>query len=176
MPFSSKAVANYFLEVANGEDISPMKMQKLVYYAHGWHLAVTGRPLINEQIEAWQYGPVVPSLFRSLKHFGHEPISSPIIVTEIIKHGDVLDWRLKEKVPKLSGDVKDVDLAKRVIEKVWEEYGVYTATKLSNMTHEPDGPWDRVIRGYGGEIPKGTDIPTEYIREHFTESLNRNLR
>jgi len=44
-----------------------MKLQKLVYYAHGWHLALNNEPLIDEQVECWQYGPVISSLFHEFK-------------------------------------------------------------------------------------------------------------
>ncbi len=40
-----------------------MKLHKLLYYAAGWHLGFTGEPLFDEDIEAWQYGPVVPSIY-----------------------------------------------------------------------------------------------------------------
>ena len=47
-----------------------MKVQKLVYFAHGWHLGITKKPLINEQVEAWPYGAVIPSLYDYLKQWG----------------------------------------------------------------------------------------------------------
>ena len=69
MPFSAAAVANEFLHLAHRDDrpITPLKMQKLVYFAHGWHLAITGAPLISEPIQAWQYGPVISSLYQIFK-------------------------------------------------------------------------------------------------------------
>lgn len=75
--FSPQAVANYLLDKArdDGELLTHMKLQKLVYIAHGWHLAVTGKPLLSDPVEAWQFGPVIRSLYHDLKHFGHEPIS-----------------------------------------------------------------------------------------------------
>ena len=58
-PYSAKAVANYFLARAkeSGETLSPMKLQKLIYFAHGWHLAVFDAPLLDEEVQAWDYGP-----------------------------------------------------------------------------------------------------------------------
>jgi uncharacterized phage-associated protein len=71
------AIANYFIELA--KFITPMKLQKLVYFAHGWCLALADKPLINEKIEAWQYGPVVSSLYREFKKYGNEGITSPAV-------------------------------------------------------------------------------------------------
>lgn len=62
---NSLAIANYFIELTKNYDnlVSPMKLQKLVYFAHGWCLAHADKPLINEKVEAWQYRPVVSSLY-----------------------------------------------------------------------------------------------------------------
>ena len=68
--YSSKAVANYFLEKsdlpAKGR-LTQMKLHKLVYFAHGICLAVYNKPLIKDEIQAWQYGPVVPELVSARK-------------------------------------------------------------------------------------------------------------
>ena len=57
-------VANYFLSIPEYEDLTNLKLQKLVYYAQGIHLAIYGKPLFNEAIKAWEHGPVVPELYR----------------------------------------------------------------------------------------------------------------
>lgn len=54
--YSAKEIANYFLELSAKKDISPLKIQKLVYIAHGWHLALYGEPLVQDELaEAWEY-------------------------------------------------------------------------------------------------------------------------
>src|SRR5277367_2017193 len=77
MPYDSKAVANYFLDRADqsGKKLDPMQLLKLVYFAHGWYLADSGAPLIDEMVEAWRYGPVIPSLYHEFKAFGKNPIT-----------------------------------------------------------------------------------------------------
>src|ERR1700736_6544090 len=77
--YDARAVANYFLQRANAEGIpiTPMAIQKLVYFAHGWMLAVYGRPLINQRIEAWEYGPVIRDLYQQFKRFGDLKITEP---------------------------------------------------------------------------------------------------
>ena len=76
-PYKVEAVANWFLQYAKSNDIiiDHMKLQKMIYFANGWALGVTGEPLIDERFEAWQYGPVVPSIYHQFKAFGRRPIT-----------------------------------------------------------------------------------------------------
>ena len=67
---SAVDVARYFLAQSDddaGDIISNLKLQKLLYYAQGVTLALTGKPLFSDPIEAWQHGPVVPSVYRLYK-------------------------------------------------------------------------------------------------------------
>ncbi|HEY1718789.1 MAG TPA: type II toxin-antitoxin system antitoxin SocA domain-containing protein, partial [Verrucomicrobiae bacterium] len=60
-PFKSIAVANRFIELAQKSDskLTLMKLLKIVYFAHGWHLALRDKsPLIDDTVEAWKFGPV----------------------------------------------------------------------------------------------------------------------
>ena len=64
---SCQDVANYFLSLCDedaGDLISNLKLQKLVYYAQGFHLAISGEPLFDEKIMAWEHGPVIPQLYH----------------------------------------------------------------------------------------------------------------
>ena len=78
--YSALAVANEFLEIAERGNmgLSPMKLQKLVFLAHGWHLAIHKAPLVREGIEAWQWGPVISDLFHEVKEIGRESIDGRI--------------------------------------------------------------------------------------------------
>ncbi len=78
--YSSITVANYFLSKGWEEHvaITPMKLLKLVYVAHGWYLGGTGEPLIHDPIMAWRYGPVIPSLYHEVKKYRSRGITSKI--------------------------------------------------------------------------------------------------
>src|SRR4051794_9267350 len=78
LAYSAKSIANFFigLAAAKGEKLSPMKLQKLLYYACGWYAGYTGQPLIDEAIEAWDYGPVIPSIYHEFKRFGSGSITA----------------------------------------------------------------------------------------------------
>ena len=116
-----KDVAEYFLSLQDedaGDLISNLKLQKLVYYAQGCHLALYDEPLFEDRIEAWVHGPVVPSLYREYKTYGAAPIPNP---------GDT-DFS------------KFDDEEREFLDEVYHVYGQFSAWKLKNMTHE-DGPW-----------------------------------
>jgi uncharacterized phage-associated protein len=149
-PLSSESVANWFIERAHkaGDNITAMKLQKLLFYAHGWCLGLYGWPLVADQVEAWTYGPVFPRIYHLAKSYGSHPITS----------------QLYDYFSELS-QVPAGDPRVHLLEKIWELYGEYTAAQLSHMTHEPSGPWARIRRDNPGR--KGTDIPDSLLREYF---------
>ncbi len=92
-------------------------------------------------MEAWPYGPVVPSIYHRYKSFGGDPITAvPIDCSDKFD-----DWQ------------------RGLITDVAEAYGTYTALQLSNITHQPGTPWDIMRREYG----TGTIIPNELIRDWY---------
>lgn len=171
MAYSSKAVANYLLDLAEeeGQSLSPMKLQKLVYFAHGWHLAVVGVPLVHEQVEAWKWGPVIRSLYYEFREFGNQSISGRAIHFSMDGPGFEFD-QTTPSIDEEAADAEDANRAKALLKKVWDVYKEFTAIQLSKMTHEVGSPWDKVFQKYSGDPPKGTDIPEDSIREHFTNS------
>lgn len=120
-------VARYFLaqvEEDAGDSLTNLKLQKLVYYAQGFHLALYDEPLFPEQIEAWQHGPVVPDLYHALKRFGSEPVK--------------LDREVDpdEYTPDVIG----------LLDEVYSVYGQFSALRLRNITHE-EPPWRETTNG-----------------------------
>lgn len=161
-PYSANAVANYFLELANskGESLSPMKLQKLIYFAHGWHLALYNEPLIKERVQAWKLGPVIPSVYHEFKRFGY----SPITCTVRDDADDGLDWHF---IPR--DDKRTIALLNRI----WDVYGKFTAIQLSNMTHGPGAPWRNTWES-GDGIPE-LPIDNEIIKNYFLAKTKKNV-
>ena len=146
MSYDSVAVANYLIERARqrGEMLTPMKVQKLVYFAHGWNLAINDQPLLRERIEAWKYGPVVPALYEELREFGSRPIPAPVEVMRVEAN------RLAVLQPTLDAADGDTSATKELLDRVWDVYGHYSAVQLSNATHAPGSPWDVTWQGAAG--------------------------
>lgn len=170
MAYNPKAIANEFLWLAesHGQELTPMKIQKLVYYTHGWHLAIKGKPLIDEQVEAWPFGPVIPSLYYAFREFGSEVVLNPGVIYKALPSstGDE-DVEYVEHIPSLKDIPKQAEFVDSLIKRIWHVYGGFTAIQLSNMTHEPGSPWYQIVTKYYGQPPRGTDIPQEVIRDYF---------
>lgn len=171
MAYPASSIANEILKRTrnhNIDDVTPMKLQKLVYFAHGWWLGVTGKPLIAEQVEAWQYGPVVPSLYEATKEFGNQPIPAPLL-DYVVEDNNVVEITQQVENTETVDD-PDEDAVVSLLEWVIKEYGDKSGIALSNLSHIKGGPWDITVNnhlGSGQMLPKSTDISAELIRNYF---------
>lgn len=167
MAYNSKAIANYFLDLAkeSKQSLTPMKLQKLIYFAHGWSLAIYDQALISETVEAWRYGPVVQSIYHEFKEYGSGAITKLATEFELLD-GDELEFGIS--TPYINDDDEKT---KALLNKVWDIYGKYSGVALSNATHMQDTPWAKVWRQ---QTPKGTDIPENFIKEYFQSIATKN--
>jgi uncharacterized phage-associated protein len=166
MPYNAKAVANEILHLAKDEGrcLTPMQLLKLVYFAYGWYWAFSNERLINERVQAWKYGPVVPSVYHAFKSFGNEPINAFATEWEPVHSGGKFGFRIEEpRIPECD------EFPLKLIKRVWEVYKNYSAIQLSQMTHESDTPWANTPNR---EI-KGTPIDDEKIKEYFLQLAKR---
>ncbi|MGY3232422.1 putative phage-associated protein [Luteibacter sp. HA06] len=114
-------IAKYILSLTDeesGELISHLKLQKLLYYCQGFALALTGKPMFSERIEAWQHGPVVPDVWQEYRSCGAAAIPRPEGFDP-----NVID-----------------DVLRDVANEVYTVYGQYSAWRLRDMTHD-EAPW-----------------------------------
>lgn len=139
-----------------------MKVLKLVYFAHGWHLALTNRPLIDEAVEAWQFGPVVPSIYHRFKKYRASPIPSP---EQELSVGTGLTFEYQTPL------IAEQETEWSFIQKIWALYGKLTGGQLSQLTHQPGSPWYVMWNEKGASSRKGTDIPDEMIAAYFKQQL-----
>jgi uncharacterized phage-associated protein len=123
------AVANWFIQASlkEGKSINAIKLQRLVYFAHCWCLAVYGVPLTKEHVEAWKYGPVFPDIYHAAIFCGSGPIET-LLKPDVISSASVA-----EEVNPL-------------LEKIWSIYGGYTDVQLCNTANREDGPWWQTLQ------------------------------
>jgi len=145
----SRNVANRFLDLARErcDALTPMQLLKLVYIAHGWTLGLLGRPLIRDDVEAWQYGPVIPRLYNAVRQFKSHPVQGTI----------------KASQEQIMGPEDSI------IRQVYEIYGARSGPALSRLTHQSGSPWATVYQR--GEY--GTVIPNDLIEDHYAELAKR---
>ena len=144
---SAIKVGKYFVDKANkngSTDMTALKLQKMVYIAHGWMLGIHGEPLVSEDVEAWRYGPVIPELYREIKHFGRSHIQS-------------LDEKYKAEFS---------DKEEKIMDKTYEVYSQYSGPQLVTLTHKKETPWYEVAKG-GKRVGRGTEIPNEKIKGYY---------
>jgi uncharacterized phage-associated protein len=164
MSYDAKAIANYYLDAAEKQSTSltPMKLQKLIFFAHGWYLALFDEPLIADQVEAWQFGPVVPSIYHEFKHERSGSISSKATGF------DFENFELTEpEVPESD------ERSRRLMEKVWQTYSKFTAFELSKMTHLPDTPWAKARENLD-VLGRNVAIEEGLIKNYFKGLAQKN--
>lgn len=140
-------IAKYFVELAKkeGTGIDPMKLLKLTYIAHGWHLGVTGKPLFHNQVQAWKYGTVIPELYYAIKMFGKSNV-------------DPFLFKMYSKK-----DLKEDD--KKFVKKIWDAYKNLSGIELSAKTHEENSPWKEVYDGAHNVVIENSEIENYYKKK-----------
>lgn len=145
MTYDSKHIANRLIQLAydRGETLTPMQLIKLVYIAHGWMLGLYHRPLIGDDVQAWQYGPVIPRLYNALRNYRSNPVTAQVGAANTPIDGE----------------------AESILRQVYERYGRMSGPALSRLTHAAGTPWAYTYTpGTFGLV-----IPTDIIEDHYAQ-------
>jgi len=138
--------AKYLVELASrepdeAEPMTNLRVQKLLYYAQGWHLGLFGRPLFADPLQAWENGPVVPTVYEAVKSAVGDMPARPLTLTDL--GTAVLPGR--DRV---------------FLETIWKKYRTFSATGLKELSHaEP--PWIEAR----GAVPEGGVSDAEITAE-----------
>ena len=151
---SSHQAAHHVLSAceAIGESATPLKLIKLAYISHGYHLAIIGDPLFYEQVEAWKYGPVVREIYYAVKQFGKNAIPPGVFAGYEASDQSSISQRSED-----------------VIRNVVAAYGKYNGLELSAATHKPGTPWDNTRKKKG----EGAVIDNEMIKSYYEGLLKK---
>ena len=147
MKLTMRQIAQWFVAWAEEEEdalITPLKLQKLMYYAKGYYMRDTdGLSLFQDEMQAWAHGPVVVELYHDLKKYGKNAIDPDEFVAEDF------DW----------DDYREVE---HTLIEVWSKFGPYSAWALRNKTHT-ESPWIKNFR----EGMRGIEITDADLKEYF---------
>lgn len=149
-PYDSRQIANCLIKLAKerGEIMSITRLLKLAYMAHGWTLAIIEKPLVNDYVQAWRYGPVIPSIYYAFRPYGIDKLNPIQLVEESAIESDV----------------------NKLLVSVYELYRNLNASQLSALTHIKGGPWHATY------VPNKRNIiiPNNLISDHFKDKLERS--
>jgi uncharacterized phage-associated protein len=149
-------VARFLIRLATSGDepdpLTHLRLQKLLYYAQGWSLALRGRALFTDRIEAGTHGPVVREVYHVYKGRGYASI-----------------------FPAEGDEPEDLaDDERELVGKVWKSLKGYSATRLRELTHR-EPPWTEARRGLDPAVPCNREITHESLKSYFTHVTRRYL-
>jgi len=141
---TAAAVADYLLWASRerGEPLSNLKLQKLLYYAQAWYLALNDQPLFADDFQAWVHGPVLPSQYHRFKAAAWMPIAEPV------------------DEPALPQELK------AFLNEILDVFGVETAIALELMTHR-ERPWAEARRGLPPDASSTQVISKRSMRDFY---------
>lgn len=152
-------ICRYAINYSNKKNygISNLKLQKILYFIQAYFLLQTHKPCFRENIEAWDFGPVVPEAYHEYKQYGSGDI--PTVKSYLQFDSDDI-WNV-ERVAYDDTLIKTED--KELINSVIDKFADYSATDLVSITHN-QAPWKDAYNPYGNHI-----ISNESIRRYFEE-------
>ncbi|MHC6154814.1 Panacea domain-containing protein [Bradyrhizobium elkanii] len=160
MPYDGRAVANFVLDkcAERGAQVSNLSLQKIVYFCHVWSLIELKSPLVAHRFEAWEYGPVLPYLYREFKSFDRSPIRARAMrIDPLTGRSAVVQY--------------DFDLTTRdVLTKVVEFYSRLRPSDLVELTHAVGGPW-YTVWNHSGAINPGMKISDDQIVSFYSKRV-----
>ncbi|MEZ0180417.1 Panacea domain-containing protein ['Camptotheca acuminata' phytoplasma] len=127
-----------------------MTLQKIIYYAHAFHLINYKKKLINSTLEAWFYGPVFHELYIEFCKYSYKPVKKT----------------KKGNAKKISGEIKIS------IDKILEKYGHVPDTELTDKTNSEE-PWLSAVDK--SEDWEQNVIEDKDLEEHYMLEFNNQI-
>ena len=143
----SKEIIN--LASKEGYPMPPMKLLKLAYIAQGYYLGFYDKPLFQNEIQAWKYGPVIPDLYHVTKRYGRRNVD-PFVLDIYTKN-----------------ELSEAD--KHFVSLVWNTYKHNDGIELSALTHQEGSPWSTVYED--GVFHKS--INNEVIKDYYKQLISQ---
>ena len=141
--YDARCIASYLVSKAGPPGLDALQVMKLTYIAHGFTLAVLNKSLIEDDVEAWKWGPVIRSVYAVVPS-GQRPFTN-----------------LLQPIAPADMEARD----RGIVDTVLEKYGKHSGLYLSSLTHRPGSPWYQTWITYG----QNAVIPKEVIRKHYSD-------
>ena len=135
------------------EEVTPLMLQKLLYFIQGVYSALYQEPMFPEQCEAWVHGPVYPVVYELFRDFKYNPIEDARFA---VLHQD---------------PVRLSDSERQVVDLVASTFGLYGGKVLERITHKEE-PWKEARRGYSDGIPSYAAMDLRRLQSYY-EAVNQ---
>jgi len=158
------SVANEFINLCDTHavELTNLKLVKLLYVAQGLSLSILDRPIFNDdRIEAWKYGPVIPSIYHEFKHYKSAPITSKSVMLD-------RNWE-KSSEPRLTNEED-----KKIVKLTWNLYKDTSAEELVSATHRVGTPWSLTYVNGENKVIDNRLIKKYY--DQFVINLKKHLK
>ena len=156
--YNALDVSRHIINYCNEHDynLSNLKLQKILYFIQAYYLSKTEskEPCFKDTIEAWDFGPVVPSVYHEYKRFGSTNIPKISTYFKI----DEKDFWQSEVIEYCDEVIDDSD--KKLINKLVDNFSKFSTTRLVQITHN-QSPWINAYQQFDNEIT------VEAIRSYF---------
>lgn len=165
MKTNALSVANYFIDLAqrNNSQITQLGLMKRVYIAYGFCLAMLDKSIFDERfdrVEAWKYGPVIPSVYHSFKQYKDKPIIEKTVIME---------WDEQKGIARYVTPELEEKEVKKVIEFVWNRYRGFTDSEMVSLTHRDGTPWALCY------VPNMNAVIPDSFTKLYYQKLVRNI-
>jgi uncharacterized phage-associated protein len=156
--YEARKICNFLLTRYDAEayDLTNLRLNKLLYFIHGWALVSRPDGLVRNHFEAWKLGPVIRPVFDTFKTFGDNRIQGL---------AEYLDYASGEKRAVSFDEIPATD--REIVISVFEKYARYRTSELVAISHEVGGPWHAVYTAWANDNRLSVRIPNDLIRKHF---------
>ncbi len=150
--YPALVIADFFLSLAEKRRtyVTGIRLQKLIFFSHGWRLAMGEHALINEEVRAWNFGPVIKSVYDAFKKYGVNTIGT-----------------FSDQHPDISISERD----RQFLIQMFEVYAEFTDRQLAAMMHIDGSPWRQIYDKYNQSVPYGARISNTSIAQYYKEQL-----
>ena len=146
VPVELLAVIAYIFSALH--EVTPLTLQKLLYYIQGNYAAIYDKPLFDAPCEAWVHGPVYRNVYNLFRDFKYNPIDDDRFVP------------LKERALPLTPE------AKEVVDRVLDTFGMYSGKVLESITHK-EAPWLDARKGFLPDETSHAEISLDAMKAYF---------
>lgn len=155
--YDPRAIANMIVEEGQqvGRPVTNLALQKLLYFAHALFLVERKQPLVSGYFEAWQYGPVHPTVYQAFKGAEDQPITFLATAMNALT-GE------RTRLP----NPTDPEIVQH-IRRVMMSYGRLTPGRLVDISHAKDAPWHFIVESAKHTVAIGLRISDDVIKERF---------